>query len=155
MGGGRGECSRLCARPLACLPLSPGGLGPILPKPVTQPPPYLRAVGNALTPLISVPLLPERQDAAIVSFYLATTKFPSSSFPRLRKQKLAMRRNEKLKMCPAIHPAEITKIKPVAKLNRKHYFSQGQAAVAEGLLLSYSLRSLCPLKSETVRNFAV
>lgn len=36
-----------------------------------------------------------------------------------------------LKMCAAIHWAGITKIKPAARLNRKHDFSQGQATAAK------------------------
>ena len=68
------------------------------------------------------PLAAGTKDAAVVFSYLAAMKFHSSSFSRLRKQKLAVRKQEKLKMCPAILLVGIIKIKPVTELNRKDLF---------------------------------
>ena len=101
--------------------------------------------GNTLAPFGFCPLAAGEKDAAVVSSYLAAMKFPSSSFSRLRKQKLAMRKHEKLKMCPAIHLVGIIKIKPATEPNRKHVFlprTSCSSRVAGGLLLSYSPRSL-------------
>ena len=68
------------------------------------------------------PLAAGKKDAAVVFSYLAAIKFHSSSFSRLRKQKLAVRKHENLKMCPAILLVGIIKIKPVTELNRKDLF---------------------------------
>ena len=143
MLGGAGECPGLC-KASRQPPLSPGGQEP-------QPPPGSHSAtcqcvgGNTLAPFGFCPLAARKKDAAVVSSYLAAMKFPSSSFSRLRKQKLAMRKHEKLKMCPAIHLVGIIKIKPATELNRKHVFlpkTSCSSRVAGGLLLFYSLRSL-------------
>ena len=68
------------------------------------------------------PLAAGKKDAAVIFSYLAAIKFHSSSFSRLRKQKLAVRKHENLKMCPAILLVGIIKIKPVTELNRKDLF---------------------------------
>ena len=145
MLGGAGECPGLRTASRQP-PLSPVGQEP-------QPPPASHSAsatcqgvgGNTLAPFGFCPLAAGEKDAAVVSSYLAAMKFPSSSFSRLRKRKLAMRKHEKLKMCPAIHLVGIIKIKPATEPNRKHVFlprTSCSSRVAGGLLLSYSPRSL-------------